>query len=988
MRIFLALLFALTGAHHSPAQTPRQPYSEWQHSGVLTILTGPEGANLAAGAIIEEFPLLIRLHKEWFPFGEAAPAGEDVRFSAANGSPLHFQIDTWDRQNGSAEIWVRIPRIEGNARQGLVIHWGMPGAQSASNGAAVFNDSNGYLSVWHLGTEAKDEVGTLESKDVGTTLTSGIIGMARHFAGKQGIFCGEKITNYPSADSPHSTEAWFRAERPNATLIGWGNEGGGRGSKVRMQLRSPPHVRIDSDFSDVKSESRLSLGEWVHVVHTYHRGNGRIYINGRLDGEATPLLNIKSPARLWLGGWYHNYDFIGDLDEVRISKVTRSPEWVQLQFENQKPLQTVVGHIPRGGSSFSVTPARAIIPEGMPASFTAEAGGAQKITWILREGERETVLAVDRFICELPPRRVQGDSKATLLFRAVFPAATKTLEIPVTISEAIEEPDFKLQAPATWDGRSAIQIVPQIANLSALQSKRASDVKIAWAVGPFATVHDALPDKLILRRAQQSGALVVSATASNGGPPVTKSVTIEVKEPAQDPWIAREPSDDEQPVDDQFYARDNQGEGTLVARGTLKEPVDEVFLKIFADEKPYFNVSAKPQADRSYAFSARLKPGLVKYRMELGTRMAGVEAIVHSARNLVCGDAYLINGQSNAVATDWGKEEYTFTSEWIRAFGSPESGAQGARAKIWGNAEARPKGGKLQVGCWAMELGRRLVENYKVPVCFLNGAVGGTRIDQHQRNAADPLDVNTIYGRLLWRARAAGLTHGIRAVLWHQGENDQGADGPTGGFGWETYRAYFIDLAAGWRQDFPNLQHIYVFQIWPKSCAMGINGSDNRLREVQRRLPEAFSRMSIMSTLGIEPPGGCHFPPAGYAEIARLICPLIERDFYGRKFDASITPPNLRRASFASASKDEVLLEFDQPVQWDNNLAGQFYLDGAKGKVSSGITEGSSLRLKLLTPSEAKQITYLDSAAWSQKTLLRGLNGIAALTFCEVPIEH
>ncbi len=35
-------------------------------------------------------------------------------------------------------------------------------------------------------------------------------------------------------------------------------------------------------------------------------------------------------------------------------------------------------------------------------------------------------------------------------------------------------------------------------------------------------------------------------------------------------------------------------------------------------------------------------------------------------------------------------------------------------------------------------------------------------------------------------------------MIWHQGENDQGADGPTGGFGYETYRQYFIDLAASW----------------------------------------------------------------------------------------------------------------------------------------------------------------------------------------------
>jgi hypothetical protein len=41
----------------------------------------------------------------------------------------------------------------------------------------------------------------------------------------------------------------------------------------------------------------------------------------------------------------------------------------------------------------------------------------------------------------------------------------------------------------------------------------------------------------------------------------------------------------------------------------------------------------------------------------------------------------------------------------------------------------------------------------------------------------------------------------------------------------------------------------------------------------------------------------------------------------------------------------------------------------------------------LAEPATADRITYLDSKQWNQSRLLRGVNGIAALTFCEVPIE-
>ena len=95
----------------------------------------------------------------------------------------------------------------------------------------------------------------------------------------------------------------------------------------------------------------------------------------------------------------------------------------------------------------------------------------------------------------------------------------------------------------------------------------------------------------------------------------------------------------------------------------------------------------------------------------------------------------------------------------------------------------------------------------------------------------DPADLTTIYGRTLWRVQQAGLTHGIRAILWHQGENNQGSASPTGDYDWKSYQDYLVALSAAWKQDFPNLQHYYVFQIWPNACSMaGTSGSGDILK--------------------------------------------------------------------------------------------------------------------------------------------------------------
>ena len=373
-------------------------YPGWQHEGSLFILTTPEGADLPVGAAEANFPLLVRLNKGNFDFSQTKPKGEDLRFSAA-GKPLAYQIDDWDAAGGRASVWVKIPQIKGNARQEFKAHWGKADAASESNGAAVFSAENGYAGVIHMNEALKDETGALTPADAGTTVSSGVIGAARHLAAGQGIRCGDNITTFPAGADPHSSEGWFRAEVAGTNVLGWGNEA--KQGKVVMSLASPPHLRMECYFSgaDVASGGMLPLAQWVHVAHTYKNGDSRVYVNGVLDGVSTSAaapLAIKQPAKMWIGGWQNNFNFAGDIDEVRISKVARSAEWIRLQYANQKPLQTLVGGLVQPGTAFEVKPNEIKLDEGKSLTVTAQAGGAQKTYWIVKRDGAETIVAVDQ----------------------------------------------------------------------------------------------------------------------------------------------------------------------------------------------------------------------------------------------------------------------------------------------------------------------------------------------------------------------------------------------------------------------------------------------------------------------------------------------------------------------------------------------------------------------------------------------------------------
>lgn len=959
-------------------------YKDWKYSGFLYILTTPEGAAIPETASEADFPLLVRLNKDFFNFKEAKLHGEDIRFATSEGTPLSYQIEQWNAAEGKAGIWVKIPEIEGNTSQKIQVFWGNPEVPDESDGKKVFNESNGYLSVWHMTDPVQDEVGTAFSKNEGTTPVDGIIGLAKHFEKGQGIIGGDDLQTYPSGAGASSTEAWFRTDKQNTTILAWGKEQ--RHGKVMMNYKSPSHMAIQCYFADVEGKSILPLNQWCQVVHTYAKNDSRVYMNGKLDGAATPLLEIPSPVKIRIGGW-DRYSFNGDMDEVRISNVVRSPDWIKLQYENQKYAQTLVGSLVQKGNDFSVSPGRISIAENRSITVSAKAGGAQKVYWILKNGIGETILASDQLSCTFNAGRVAGDQSLILQFKAVYPNEVRIIEIPVTIREAVPDPVYTINAPKTWDGRTRIEVIPGIKNLDDLKASGNGELKYRWSITGMATSTEPSSDRLILLRAQNSGTLKVSLTVSNGGEESIRSTTLTVREPLNDEWVERKGGKDEKPVNNQFFARNDQNAGTLYYNGILDMAADSVFLKLFADGQLCHREIQKLPGDRIYRFSARLKPGLIRYRVEFGSKTGSLETVTDTIGNLVCGDAYLIDGQSNAEANDFGKAVHPFTSDWIRSFGSAGTAPEEARLKRWGNAVSYDNhGAKFQIGYWGIELAKQLVENQKIPICIINGAVGGSRIDTHQRNNTDPQNSSTIYGRLLWRVQQAGLSHGIRGVLWHQGENDQGADGPTGAYGWETYRNYFTDMAGAWKQDYPNIRHYYLFQIWPKSCSMGVNGSDNMLREIQRTLPDYFSNMSIMSTLGVKPAGTCHFPPEGYAQLARLIAPVVERDNYGKVSDRSVTPPNLKKVCFTNSKKDEICLVFDQGVKWSDALITEFYPDGERGRIVSGSASGKEIRLKLDKPSVAKTISYLDSKSWSQENLLYGENGLAALSFCNVPI--
>jgi len=994
-------------------------YGDWKHSGSMYILTTSDGANLPASALEKDFPLLVRLNQDHFDFTQAKSLGEDIRFSA-DGKPLAYQIERWDAAGGNADVWVRIPTIKGDDQQAIRMHWGNDKVASESNGERVFQTTTGFAGVWHLGDNLEDATSNnldgFNRPDKPTNNTTGMIGDAQEFGVNKflvirppGTNPDRRVTCMPSGNADRTMSAWVNPRSfeglnwASASIGGWGEPE--RGQKPGMGLsymtmtgRGQPRFHLYG--FDPRCASPLPRGEWRYIALGVSGDMVRFYVDGILqktinnNGEGVSKLGtLKTPASTPVDLGDHGNGrgpFNGALDEVRFESVARSAHWLKLCFENQKPLQSLVGPLVQDGEVFSVSESSLVMKEGASIALSAKAGGARKVYWVLQDGDKEEILAVDRFNHTFDAGRVSEDKTVALQFKGVFASGVKTRTLRIVIQESVPDPVYTLNVPHNWNGRDELEISPSISNLAEMTSQGAGELNYSWKISGMATISEPGAGKLRLKRAQNSGVLTVELALDNGGAVVSRSARMSVTEPKQDAWVKRIPSAEEQPVDHQFYARDDDGQGTLHYRGVLKESADSVFLRLYAGDKLLDTRRQKIGSDNKYALSASLQAGLIAYRTEFGIKRGGMETVLEKASDLVCGDVFVIQGQSNAEAWTDERIVHPYRSSWLRSFGTPSTNKDRARDAVWGNALSFNGGQNhhhFQVGYWGVELGKRLIETHKIPICLINGAQGGTRIDQHQRNEVDPTDVTTIYGRLLWRLQQAKLTHGVRAVLWHQGENDQGESGATGAFGWVNYQDYFIRMTASWKQDYPNIKRYYIHQIWPGACGSRSVEND-RLRERQRQLPGQFSNMSVMSTLGIRPGGGCHFLPEGYAAMARQLFPLVNQYNYGAASKVSVTAPNIQSVSYANARKDEIRLVFDQKVKWDDEIIGRFYLDDPSAELTAVGGGGEIITLKLAEPCAAENLSYVRGGKWRQEdAIIRGSNDIAALTFCEVPIR-
>jgi hypothetical protein len=334
-------------------------YKSWTNLSIVSLNTTSSGADI--NDTLLNFPVLIRLTSANMDFTSARRNGEDLRFYKNNYRPLAFEIERWDSVNACAEVWVRADTIFGNdSTQSFIMSYGNRWAGSLSKSGNVFDTSEGYLGVWHLGESGGTTVidathnkynGTPFNMD-GSSDVEGVIGRAAKFDGLSNYI---SINNSQSGkldlsnDTCYAISAWVYENEPdnNANVII------SKGSTL-YGLEFNEFQKWEFHSSSVngvvtKTSAAASVGKWTCITGVKQRGYFYLYIDGVL---ADSMIVTDNPAPDSTYGKYAltigkqadaDTEWLkGLIDEVRILNRNCSAGYIKLSYQNQKSDQNFV----------------------------------------------------------------------------------------------------------------------------------------------------------------------------------------------------------------------------------------------------------------------------------------------------------------------------------------------------------------------------------------------------------------------------------------------------------------------------------------------------------------------------------------------------------------------------------------------------------------------------------------------------------------------
>lgn len=308
---------------------------------------------------LSNFPVLVKLGPERAGFSYSqfiSPNGNDLRFRDVAHNELKYEIETWD-PSGTSYVWVQVPALSKNSS--IWAAWGsskLAIKPSYTGDGSVW--SEGYAAVYHAGEGGSihrdSTANARHGAPVGNTSTAaGMVAGADQFDGNGDAVRLPKTFGLFGGNQSVTVEFWFKADAvapdtyygtspvlfqgrgENAWMLTFGDSMAANSLSPRLN---------QGGWATPASAPGIVTGRWYCFSTSYTpsgANNWKVYLDGAVTSQGTltgPVIADTALNNQYGGsdesGTGINRWFKGAIDEVRVSSVARSANWLGASWQN------------------------------------------------------------------------------------------------------------------------------------------------------------------------------------------------------------------------------------------------------------------------------------------------------------------------------------------------------------------------------------------------------------------------------------------------------------------------------------------------------------------------------------------------------------------------------------------------------------------------------------------------------------------------------
>jgi biopolymer transport protein ExbB len=312
--------------------------NDWKYRKEISFDLSPAGADISGTP--QDVPVLVRLSLANFSyFNDTKPDGSDFRLVAGDDkTPLKFHFEKYDPQNQVALLWVRAPQITGGSKTDKIYaYYGDPDAPVAADLPGTYDASQVLvLSFSESGGLPLDATAYKNNPSASTAVLTpaSLIAGGAKFAGKESITVPATPSLRLLPAQGITASAWLRIEQAQQAVVFALSDQGktlelgieGRKLVARATLGAAPVA--------VTAASDLPLGSWHHVAISAGGDKLSLYLDGVAVAGA-PVTLAEIGGNFSIGALKDSRFLSGEIDEVQVSKIVRSADWIKASARGQ-----------------------------------------------------------------------------------------------------------------------------------------------------------------------------------------------------------------------------------------------------------------------------------------------------------------------------------------------------------------------------------------------------------------------------------------------------------------------------------------------------------------------------------------------------------------------------------------------------------------------------------------------------------------------------